>query len=254
MGNRAIITNTDKTLAVYLHWNGGMDSVRGFVEYCRLKEYRSDDYGWARLCQVIGNFFGGTTSVGILPYTTDESMCSYGSDNGVYVVDMHKWEIVDRVYPWSGFEEQESYLLEEMLEDIDSCMPSHDKLGSDFLSAVELPSQDVCVGDTVFIHGARHLVVHKLTADEVGFRDLCFEHNIKPPAWAFEAAKHEVGTPVLDWMLNAGCSFMENCNSYVDTRVRTKRGKGSIPLRIADARDKHLAEYKADMDKIVQHS
>lgn len=60
MGNRAVITteeNFEKNsgLGVYLHWNGGRDSVQGFLEYCRLRSFRrpeSDDYGWARLCQV----------------------------------------------------------------------------------------------------------------------------------------------------------------------------------------------------------
>lgn len=47
------------------------------LRYCELKGYRdpaTDDYGWARMCQVVGNFFGGTNSLGIMPYTTDERM------------------------------------------------------------------------------------------------------------------------------------------------------------------------------------
>ena len=47
------------------------------LRYCELKGYRDpskDDYGWARMCQVLGNFFGGTNCVGIGPYTTDERM------------------------------------------------------------------------------------------------------------------------------------------------------------------------------------
>lgn len=31
MGNRAIITNKEKKVAVYLHWNGGRDSVEAFL-------------------------------------------------------------------------------------------------------------------------------------------------------------------------------------------------------------------------------
>ena len=265
MGNRAIITDTDRTLAVYLHWNGGRDSVEGFVEYCRLKGYRSDDYGWARLCQVIGNFFGGGTSVGILPYTDDESMCSYGDDNGVYVVDMAKWEIVDRVYPWDDFVEQDGYSPQAMLEYIDERMPEHDRLGVDFLRAKELTAEDIHVGDTVFVNGEPHLVIHKLSYDEVRFKDLCLRLGLDVPAWAWEASKHAAGTPVSDWMLHAGCPFMENPNSYVDTRrmvlvdgsrleyidapVRTKMGLGTIPKEIRDVRDGYLAVYNAYMDK-----
>ena len=72
MGNRAVITTSEfmnlhediqfsNELGVYLHWNGGRDSVTAFLTYCKLKGYRppeTDCYGWARLCQVIGNFFG----------------------------------------------------------------------------------------------------------------------------------------------------------------------------------------------------
>ncbi len=62
MGNRAVITTPDKKMGIYLHWNGGRDSVEAFLHYCELHGFRSPDrdpYGWARLCQVIGNFFGG---------------------------------------------------------------------------------------------------------------------------------------------------------------------------------------------------
>lgn len=58
-GNRAVITTEDKRIGVYIHWNGGRDSVEAFLKYCELKGYRKpeeDCYGWARLCQVIGNF------------------------------------------------------------------------------------------------------------------------------------------------------------------------------------------------------
>lgn len=60
MGNRAIIKGKNQALGVYVHWNGGYDSVNAFCTYCKLKGYRSpetDTYGIARLAQVIGNFF-----------------------------------------------------------------------------------------------------------------------------------------------------------------------------------------------------
>ncbi len=63
MGNRAVITTRKdlKDIGVYLHWNGGRDSVEGFLTYCKIKGYRPpeyDNYGWAYLCTTIGNFFG----------------------------------------------------------------------------------------------------------------------------------------------------------------------------------------------------
>lgn len=30
MGNRAVITTEEKQIGVYLHWNGGRDSVQAF--------------------------------------------------------------------------------------------------------------------------------------------------------------------------------------------------------------------------------
>ena len=72
MGNRAFLYPESakpgkKTLGVYLHWNGGPDSVIPLIRYCKAKRFRkfSDGYGVARLCQVMGNFFGGTTSLGV---------------------------------------------------------------------------------------------------------------------------------------------------------------------------------------------
>lgn len=65
MGNRAVITTEDKQIGIYVHWNGGRESVETFLAYCDMKNYRppeTDCYGWARMCQVIGNFFGNSTN------------------------------------------------------------------------------------------------------------------------------------------------------------------------------------------------
>ena len=43
MENRAIVKPKDQNVGVYLHWNGGIDSVTAFLEYCKLKDYR--DFG-----------------------------------------------------------------------------------------------------------------------------------------------------------------------------------------------------------------
>ena len=100
MGNRAVITTKENFnnngVGVYVHWNGGRNSIEAFLTYCKLKGYRdpaNDCYGWARLCQVIGNYFGGDCSVGIdICRNLD---CDNG-DNGVYIIK--NWEIVDRKY------------------------------------------------------------------------------------------------------------------------------------------------------------
>ncbi len=42
MGNRAVITTEDKQMGVYLHWNGGRDSVEAFLDYCDLQGFRRE--------------------------------------------------------------------------------------------------------------------------------------------------------------------------------------------------------------------
>lgn len=129
MGNRAVIT-TEKNfnnngVGVYLHWNGGRDSVEAFLTYCKLKQYRepeTDNYGWARLCQVIGNFFGGDCSIGI--DTVNRLDCD-NYDNGVYFIE--NWKIVGRKY-FNGIEQDEFRLI-DMLVEIDEKQPKGEQLG-----------------------------------------------------------------------------------------------------------------------------
>lgn len=136
MGNRAVITIRDGSglasaesdkIGVYLHWNGGRDSVEAFLIYCKLRQFRTpeyDNYGWARLCQVICNFMGGDLSVGIDKCSKLD--CDNG-DNGVYLIE--NWEIVGREC-FDGIE-QDRYDLEEFLNEIDVAQPKNDRLGAD---------------------------------------------------------------------------------------------------------------------------
>lgn len=127
MGNRAVIATKNKDLAVYLHWNGGRDSVNAFLTYCKMREFRcpeKDCYGWARLCQIIANFFGGELSIGI---DTFENLDSDFNDNGTYIIE--NWEIVDRLH--FPYEEQMEYDLLDLLEEIDNAQPKKDRLGID---------------------------------------------------------------------------------------------------------------------------
>ena len=127
-GNSAVITtkeNMDNNgIGIYLHWNGGRDSVRAFLKYCELKGSRApseDNDGWARLCQVIGNFLGGTGSLGI--DTVNHLDCN-NWDNGVYLIE--GWEIVGRMY-FDG-EEQDYYELIKMLRSINDKMPESERI------------------------------------------------------------------------------------------------------------------------------
>ena len=104
MGNRAVITTApyaETNIGIYLHWNGGRESVEGFLAAAKALGMRSPGgdptYAMARLVQIIGNFFGGSTSIGI-------GLCSEldtdNGDNGTYLIG-GDWEIVGREF-WDG--------------------------------------------------------------------------------------------------------------------------------------------------------
>jgi len=122
MGNRAVITIKEKNIpqedwqSLYLHWNGGRDTVEPLLHVAKLYGVRCQDdpsYAIARLSQIVGNFIQGTTSIGVGTYKQlDTDNC----DNGVYVVK--DWEIVDREYH-DGYEQQE-YDFNEMVSEIRS--------------------------------------------------------------------------------------------------------------------------------------
>lgn len=125
MGNRAVITTehnfTNNGIGIYLHWNGGRDSVEAFLAYCKMKGYRKpdeDNYGWAYLCTVLGNFFGDGTCLGI---DTVNNLDCDNYDNGVYLIK--GWDIVGRRFH-SGAE-QDGYDLVDMMIYIDGRMPPH---------------------------------------------------------------------------------------------------------------------------------
>ena len=148
MGNRAVIKPVGKNIGVYLHWNGGIDSVTAFLKYCELKGFRSfdDAYGMARFCQVVGNFFGGGLSIGIETDVSISKEYAEWLDNGIYVVK--DWDIVEHLHSNEG---REGYDLNEMLKEIDKKQPPSERL-YDFLDAVEVDALDLQVGDLVFMH------------------------------------------------------------------------------------------------------
>ena len=116
MGNRAVITFDSKskdTPALYLHWNGGRDSVEGFLLATRiLMETRGSDkhYSMARFTQVVGMFLDGNMSYGmgqLKNFGTDQ-------DNGVYVVNTKDLSIKERIYP--DYYTENGIRFEEQLE------------------------------------------------------------------------------------------------------------------------------------------
>lgn len=149
MGNRAIIKPEGKSTGVYLHWNGGVDSVTAFLKYCELRGFRGfdDPYGLARFCQVVGNYFGGGLSIGIEENLNEERDSTI--DNGLYVVK--DWKIIRHI---NKPDFRDNYDIDEFVKEIDKCQPESEQLG-DFLDAPETALEDIRVGDIVFIQAIR---------------------------------------------------------------------------------------------------
>lgn len=202
MGNRAVITTKknfeNNGIGVYLHWNGGYDSVSAFLKYCELKGYRTPDndcYGWARLCQVIGNFFGGSLSLGI--DVVDKLDCE-NWDNGTYIIE--GWKIVDRKY-YEGAE-QNYYDLIEMLVDIDDAQPKNEQLGKDFITAPEVPTKDLKVGDMVYIQG---------------YEGTYSKYIIEGMGDGIVNGSDMKGVPYVGIYGDASRGYAWNCNNYIRT-------------------------------------
>lgn len=211
MGNRAVITASNAAciaatndLGVYLHWNGGRDSVEAFLEYCKLQGFRTpetDCYGYARLVQVIANYFGaGGLSVGV------EKCCRLDCenwDNGVYVIK--NWEIVDRKY-FTG-SEQNTYDKVKMMLEIDKAQPEGMQLGENFITAPVVPVESLKVGDIVFTRYDGKYGVSEVVG--IGEDRFVNGHNVS-------------GIPYVD---NYGRDYEQNINNYLfgkEYRISTK--------------------------------
>lgn len=103
MGNRATVIFTDGNSefspAVYLHWNGGPESVYAFLHELERRQVRADqDYECARFIQIVGDFFDSgdavtSLSLGVANGPTSNMLSALAkvrtdkSDNGIYLVN-----------------------------------------------------------------------------------------------------------------------------------------------------------------------
>lgn len=118
MGNRAIITfdkyKRKTSLGIYLHWNGGRESIEAFLKAAKDLEIRdpcTDSYGITRLIQIIGNYFGGNASLGIGHLSELDN-----SDNGIFVVGNDFSIIEGADYQIKEFERRQK-LVQQVYED-----------------------------------------------------------------------------------------------------------------------------------------
>lgn len=140
MGDRAVITTSreedikeSNDIGIYLHWDGDINSVSAFLEYCKLQGFRKpeeDDYGWARLCQIIANYISASEmsrhhglSIGI------NKCCKLDCDNydnGTYIIE--DWEIINRKYEPEWCEEYDEDRVKWLIEQIDKAQPEKMRL------------------------------------------------------------------------------------------------------------------------------
>ena len=125
MGNRAVITTKENFenngVGIYVHYCGDLESIEAFLTYCKIigaRQPEDDDYGWATLSRVIGNFFGDTTGIGI---NVINQLDTINSDNGTYIIK--DWQVVDRYYSKGLKSNITSEELIDKLLDIDNCQP-----------------------------------------------------------------------------------------------------------------------------------
>ena len=128
MGNRALIKTEKNDIGIYLHWNGGRDSINAFLATCDIQGYISperDGYGWAYLCGLCALHFGMRgESLGIV---NAANFSASGCDNGAYVIK--NWHIVGREF--APEDEQEDYDLLDFVTYLDTLMPAGAQLGAE---------------------------------------------------------------------------------------------------------------------------
>lgn len=215
MGNRALITGegifyNGKGMALYLHWNGGMDSVKPLLDYCKMKGYRGfgedDSYAMARLAQVACNFMGGTLSVGVDVWDfTKDPWC----DNGIYVVK--GWDIVERKY----FEppEQDEYDYIDFLNGIDRAMPENERLGFYVKECELVDYKDVNIGDEVYVYDDYYSNYDLVKV--YGFGDgIINGHDV-------------TGVPYVGMYGYDATEYKKNCNNYLSLKSMIFRKKSS---------------------------
>ena len=128
------VADNPNRVGVYLHWNGGRDSIEAFLGACKELGYRggaSDSYGVARFTQTVCNFFGSDgLSCGV---DTLEHSYTNNYDNGVYVVG-DNWEIIGREFAHG---EQSGYDVSDFTKFLVKLTKAVDKAAEEIRNADE---------------------------------------------------------------------------------------------------------------------
>lgn len=149
MGNRAVIAHKDSPIAVYLHWNGGMDSVKPLLDYCKIAGFPSpNEYGdgFTQLGAVAMNFIG---DAGSIISTKDREPNEFNpGDNGIYWIDKD-WNIVERE-TYDGFTEQNTHDYWEMLVEWQEVQGRGTTIPFHMLATDQVTTDDVSTGEYIY--------------------------------------------------------------------------------------------------------
>ena len=105
MSNSAVVAFVDKQtprpeVAVYMHWNGGAESVYAILDVMRERRgmVHSASYSTARFahlaCELLGH---DGLSVGVERFTQKHDMAGMAFDHGLFIFDISTERMVERV-------------------------------------------------------------------------------------------------------------------------------------------------------------
>ena len=123
--------------AIYVHWNGGVGSVKAIAETCKDRGYcnpaKDADYALARMAGVWHEFFGIADSLS-LGFTILKEGDEYGCDKGAYLIG-NDWEIVEHfkngkplpVEPDGAYECQQYEGIKKFMKELTEKLKEADK-------------------------------------------------------------------------------------------------------------------------------
>ena len=113
MGNRAVINMVDSDVAIYLHWNGGRDTVEPVLQVAKEYGLTGDNAGMNDLYKMFHNMLASDMAETAYVGRVEEYNGSAIGDNGTYIIDK-SFNIIDRL----DFEneEQQIYLFEDIYD------------------------------------------------------------------------------------------------------------------------------------------
>ncbi|AUI01352.1 hypothetical protein H2C43_07195 [Corynebacterium glutamicum] len=209
MSNNALLVANEADIGLYLHWNGGRDSIEAFLAYAAYAQLPpiNENNDWLPpFITVLKNFFGNDGSGVYLEPVNQDYLDGIDYDNGVYMLD--DYEITERINPPAV--EQDSHDLHDMLIKIDKAQPPVDQLGS-FLHGLETSVADLGVGDRVFL--PRFSTFDKKLGRYRIHTVLGFAEN--DPFNPMTSSERFKGKPYVDMFDNQDNAF--NPNSYITT-------------------------------------